>query len=1143
MPRHMLPVAFVLLAALPLTPNGKVDRRALPSPVWSSSSDARPRTPEEEMLHDLFCEVLSRERVGIHDSFFSLGGHSLMAMQLLSRIRAALGVDLPVRSVFDAPTIAQLAGQLSSCNKIEFNVAPQSRPERLPLSHGQQRLWFIDQMQGGSAQFHIPEALHLRGDLDPIVVERAINAIIARHETLRTHFAQMDGDPVQIISPELTISIPLVDLTALPSDQQQAAVKRAQCHEWEEPFDLTHGPLLRVKLLKLAHQEYVLLRTFHHIIADGWSEDIFHREFAALYSAFRNGEEPSLSKVAVQYADYLQWQTGIEGQSRRSAGLEYWKKQLADIPEQLELPRDRPRPSRPTFTGNVLRITLPQEQLIALEALSRKNNCTLYMTMLAAFSLLLHRYSGQDDILIGSPVANRPDPRLEQIMGYFSAAVVMRLQVDSAINFSDLLAQARSVALEAYRHQDVPFEQLAQAVSARNLNHPSVFQVIFALQNTPAGKHTIAGVQNALLPDPEPRVRFDLELYAWQMDNKLELCWLYSQDLFDSWRIEQMAEHFSRLLASLAAQPERPLHQVQMISRDERQRLLDEWNQTAPSYRAAARVHELFEQQAAKSREAIAAEFEDRQLTYDELDRRSNQLAHYLQKSGVAANAPVAVCMERSFELLVALLAVLKAGGGYVPLDPAYPGERLSYMLRDSGARIVVTHSALLCTFSQHSMRVIALDAEWPQIALESQSPPAVAAHPHDLAYIIYTSGSTGHPKGVAVEHLQVCNQLFWAGEALSLSSHDCVLQKASFGFDASILEIFLPLACGARIAIAAPGDERDIDRLIELALEKSVSYVDLAPSLLSALLDHPSIEQWTSLRIMSSGAEALTPELAGLFHRKLSAELWNTYGPTETTVQSTWCRCLPGTAVVPIGKPLANTRVYVLDKYLRPVPAGIAGELYISGEGVARGYWNRPGFTAEKFLADPFSAVSGKRMYRTGDLVRWSPDGNLEFLGRADHQIKIRGFRIELGEIESALRLHPQVMDAIVTVHERGSVKQLYGYVVSPGSHDELGEALQHSLRQSLPEYMVPGVITVLSSWPLTPNGKIDRRALPLPNQESLTWKAPQTPEEEVVCAVFAGVLGVERVGIDDSFFDLGGHSLLAARLVSRIRAALGRE
>ncbi|HZI57394.1 MAG TPA: amino acid adenylation domain-containing protein, partial [Verrucomicrobiae bacterium] len=990
--------------------------------------------------------------------------------------------------------------------------------------------------------------MRLRGDLDVAALRSAINEIIARHEVLRTCFTQIDGEPVQVIVPQFPFDVPLVDLSALDSHSQQEELNNALHREWEEPFDLTRGPLLRAKLLKLSAQDHVFLRTFHHIVADGWSEEIFNREFAELYAVFREGRSPSLAPLPLQYADYVLWQRSAAGEPRLSASWGYWQKQLLAALDSLDLPRDRPRPMRQSFAGALLHTTLPEKQLSSLEGLARCNDCTLYMAMVAAFSILLQRYSEQSDILIGSPVANRHDPRFEKIIGYFSSAIVMRLRLAPEESFVDLLKQTRTTALDAYRHQDVPFEQLARDVSPqRSINQPPVFQVMFALQNVPASLHALPGLQVETLLDDEPRVRLDLELYAWQRDEKLELYWIYNRDLFDRWRMEQMAGDFGRLLKSLAAEPNAALRSLQMMNNADRRRILSEWNPAKVEYPKYSSVHSLFEEQAARASQAIAAEFGKQRLTYGELDRRANQLAHYLIKINVRPDVRVGICMERSPELLVALLGVLKAGGAYVPLDPAYPQERLIYMLEDSSAGILIGQSALLPNLPGHNCTVLALDMEWDRIVQEPHHPLFTAVYPKNLAYIIYTSGSTGRPKGVAVEHRQVCNQLFWAGEALSLGAEDCVLQKASFSFDASILEIFLPLAYGARIAIAEPGGERDVDYLVQLAIDKSVSYVDLAPSLLDALLDHPLIEQWTSLRTISSGAEALKPELADTFYQKLSAELWNTYGPTETTVQSTYARCVPQARIVPIGKPVANTSLYVLDGSLDPAPIGVTGELYIGGAGVARGYWNRPGLTAEKFIADPFALEPGKRFYRTGDLVRWMPDGNLEFLGRADHQVKIRGFRIELGEIESALRAHHAVADAIVMVQERGNVKQLVAHVIAresdSGDDPNPEETLQAHLRGSLPAYMVPGVISMLACWPLTPSGKIDRRALASLSKESHEQSSPRTWEEEVMCAVFADVLGVERVGREDNFFELGGHSLLAARLVGRVRRALGKE
>ena len=582
LPRHMLPSAIVVLPALPLTPNGKIDRRALPAPEWRGNSNAPPRTPEEEILCHIFSEVLSLDRIGIHDSFFDLGGHSLMAMQLLSRIHATFGIDLPARVFFDSPTVAQLATQLGAFEKHNLPAGPQPRPERLPVSFSQQRLWFIDQLEGSSAQYHIPEALRLRGELDITALKSAVNEMIERHESLRTCFAEIDGEPTQIICPHVTLDVPLIDLSALDPHTQHKELKAALHNEWEEPFDLTRGPLLRAKLIKLSAQEHVFLRTFHHIVADGWSEEIFNRELVETYAAFREGRRPALPPLPLQYADYVLWQRSSTAEPRRSAALDYWAKQLLEAPDQLDLPRDRPRPARQSFAGELLHLTFPEDHLSALEGLARGNGCTLYMALVSAFSVLLQRYSGQNDILIGTPVANRQDPRLEKVIGYFSSAIVMRMRLDPEQSFTDLLKQARATALDAYRHQDVPFEQLAREVSPpRGRNHPPVFQVMFALQNAPASMHALPGLQVEPFIDDQPRVRLDLELYAWQRDKKLELYWIYNRDLFDRWRIEQMAGDFGRLLESVIAEPNAALHRLQMISGADRRRMLSEWNQTA----------------------------------------------------------------------------------------------------------------------------------------------------------------------------------------------------------------------------------------------------------------------------------------------------------------------------------------------------------------------------------------------------------------------------------------------------------------------------------------------------------------------------------------------------------------------------------
>jgi amino acid adenylation domain-containing protein/non-ribosomal peptide synthase protein (TIGR01720 family) len=1036
LPGYMVPSVFITLDHFPLTSNGKLDRKALPAPERRSESSRVARTPEEEVLCGMFADVLGIPRAGIDDNFFALGGQSLMAMQLVSRIRTTFEVDITVRSIFDWPTVAQLVQALRGVEKSRAPLKRQTRPEHLPLTPSQRRLWFLDQLQGGSTEYHIPEALRLRGELDVAALRQAINAIVARHESLRTHFIQIDGELTEIIEPEILLEVPVEDLSILDHPEQQQKIKAALEHEWSEPFSLARSPLFRAKLLKMKQQEHVLLYTFHHIISDGWSENIFKHELALLYQAFHEGRQSPLEPLPIQYADFVLWQRS------RADDLQYWKEKLSGIPEQLELPRDRPRQSRQTFAGSLVRTVLSVEQVAALHLLGRNNQATLYMTLLAAFGVLLHRYSGQADIVVGSPIANRQDPQLEHLIGYFASALVMRTHIDPQQSFRDFLAEVRTTALEAYRHQDVPFEQIREGLSPeRSVNYPQIFQVLFALQNLPYGALNLKDLEIEPLISEAPRVRLDLEVYASESSQKLEFYWVYNRDLFDRWRIEQMAGHYFRLLQSAVDGPNEPVHSLEMMTREEHRQIVTEWNDTAVKYEPEC-VHHLFEDFAHKSPGFIAADFEGQHFTYRELDCHSNQLAHYLKRLGVGPEVKVGICMERGLEMLVGLLGILKAGGAYVPLDPGYPPERLAYMLQDCGANVVLTQARLTSHLSR-KIHVVELDSNWDAITSESEDAPSVAVRPENLAYIIYTSGSTGRPKGVAVEHRQVSNQMLWGGEALALTPADRVLQKASFSFDASLLEIFLPLAWGARIVIARPGGEQDVNYLAKLAIAKSVTYVDLAPSLLEALIEHPLIQQWTSLRVISSGAETLKPELVTKFYQKLRAELWNTYGPTETTVQSTFTKCLPAESVVPIGKPLANTCVYVLDKQLGLVPAGVAGELYIGGAGVARGYWKRADLTAEKFIPDPFSLQGGERLYRTGDLVRWLPDGNLEFLGRADQQVKIRGFRIELGEIEASLASHPGVQDSVVVMREdEPGEKRLVGYVVSRQAESVQDEA-----------------------------------------------------------------------------------------------------
>ncbi len=1147
-----------------------------------------PASETEIQVSKIWQELLGIGQIGIHDNFFEMGGNSLIATQLLSRLRQVFNIPIPLETVFDNSTIGQLAKALvaykrasaareqaaqpkpapvapppvvaepvlrleeAAKEKVQLPLLRQTRNGHLPLSFSQQRLWFINQLEGATPQYNLPEGMRLKGELDLEALDQTASAIVERHEVLRTRFIDVDGEPEQIIDPPAPVHIPVEDLSMFDSAEQQARVVAAQRQDCEYRFDLAHGPLLRLRLLKLSEHEHVLLRNFHHIVSDGWSQGIFNQEFATLYEAFHLKKKVPLDPLPVQYADFALWQRQIMDGEALDQHLEYWKEQLRGIPEVLNLPADHPRGERQNFAADMCRFEIPNALVEALVRISNAGRATLYMTLLSAFAVLLHRYSGQDDIVVGTPIANRQDPQLEGLIGYFVNALVMRTHVAPEKNFQELLAMVRTTALDGYRHRDIPFEQLREVLPPqRNLNIPPVFQVMFAHQNVPTTHHHMEGLEVEPIRAAMLQVRFDLEAVFSSDQAALELCWLYNRELFDRWRMEQMSRQYQILMEAIASTPDVPLNQLSILSHADRKQVLEEWNQTTRALPSQKLVHQIFEEQVAKDPDALALECEDARLTYIELDRRANQLAHFLRKLGVMQETKVGVCLQRGPEMIVSLLGVLKAGGAYVPLDPAYPSDRLAYMAQDSGMKVVLTQAELRDRLTGFHGAIVELDKDAARISQEDTRAHGVKVYAENLAYVIYTSGSTGKPKGVTVEHRQVCNQLMWAGEAIALTSADRVLQKASFSFDASILEIFLPLAWGACIIVAKPGGEQDADYLVRLVTEKAVTYVDLVPSLLEGLLEHPAISGWTSLRLMSSGAEVLKPELVKAFYRALpAATLWNTYGPTEATVQATYTPCLETERSVPIGVPVANTQIYVLDAWMEPAPVGVAGELYIGGAGVARGYWMRPELTAQKFVPNPFATEPGERLYRTGDVVRWSREGKLEFDGRADHQVKVRGYRIELGEIEAVLRDHAQVRDALVTVRDNSGQKQLLAYVIvrqeaetQANSNGFQARDLQAHLRKFLPAYMVPSDVIVVSAWLLTANGKIDRQALPLPEQQPDNYREPRGPQEQMLCEIVAGVLSLERVGIDDNFFSLGGHSLLAMRLVSRVRTMMGME
>ncbi|HZU33902.1 MAG TPA: amino acid adenylation domain-containing protein, partial [Candidatus Angelobacter sp.] len=1031
LPDYMVPTAFVFLPALPLTPNGKLDRRALPAPERQLESYRAPRTPDEEMLCGIFADVLSLDRIGIDDNFFSLGGHSLTATRLVSQIRATLEVDLPLKLLFEAPSVGQLAPHLRGARMTRIPLAPQPRPERLPLSNSQQRLWFIDQLEGSSAQYNLPEALRLRGELDLAALRRSIQSVVDRHETLRTHFAYAGGAPFQIIDPQLKIALPVEDISALSDGEQQASVLAALNQEFERPFDLSKGPLFRMRLFKLGEHDHVFLRTLHHIISDGWSQAVFNNEFMQLYEAFRHGKPDPLPALAVQYVDYAIWQRLWLTEEKVTSDLEYWKKQLVGIPEQLELPKDRPRQARRTYVADVFSITVPANVLAGLKQVGQANDATLYMVLLSAFALLLQRYSGQNDIVVGSPIANRQDSQLENLIGFFVNSLIMRVRPGIEQGFPQLLASVRNVALEAYQHQDLPFERLVEELSPeRRLNAAPIFQVIFALQNAPMAVEQFKDLQVEAVAADDPRVRIDLEVHAVEHDAVLDLHWLYSRDLFDPWRMEQMAAHYLRLLQAIVADPRRQIEDFELLSNTELSRITQEWNQTGREIPDVT-LTQLFESQVEQTPDGTALIFGDETLSYRELNAHANRLAHLLIYLGIGPENFIALGVPRSIDMLVALVAVLKAGAAYLPIDPSYPAERIQVMLNDACPRCIITTVELAPKFSGgfHILRLDDPDFAKSLLAQPDHNPVnserTVALRPSNPAYVIFTSGSTGVPKGVVVTHAGLPSIAQTRQEKLALTPASRVLQFSSLSFDVSVVEIIMAFTTGAALVLLRD-DQRSGAPLREALIRHGVTHASLPPVVLPTL----DLEEELPLTHLVVGSEALSADLVEKWSR--GRILIHAYGPTETSIVSTMSAPLSGRQQPPIGKPIINTRVYVLDERLRPVAAGVPGELYIAGAGLARGYLNRPGITADRFLADPHGNP-GDRMYRTGDLVRWRVDGDLEFIGRTDQQVKIRGFRVELGEIESILAQHPRVREALVIAREDcASEKQLLGYVIA---------------------------------------------------------------------------------------------------------------
>jgi amino acid adenylation domain-containing protein/non-ribosomal peptide synthase protein (TIGR01720 family) len=1152
LPDYMVPNAFMLLDTLPLTPNGKIDRHSLPVPDFTrpylQENFVAPSTHIEKVLAQIWAEVLGVEQVGIYDKFLELGGHSLLAIQIVSRVRDTINVELPLDSLFGSPTIAELQERIETEQREKpFKQAPPiqrvSRNQNLPLSWSQEQLWFLAQLEPDTPVYNEPCTIRFGGAININALDKAFNEIIKRHESLRTHFITVDGEPVQVIAPAATFNLTVVDLRQLPQQESKAEALRLATRDALQPFDLTTGPLLRATLMQIADDDYRLFLTFHHIIIDGVSiSSVFLKELAALYKAFSIGESLSLAPLPVQCADFALWQRQWFTQEILAPQLKYWKQQLADLPV-LQLPYDRPRSAVQTFQGARQYLTLSKELTQALKTLSQQSGVTLYITLLAAFKTLLYRYTGSENIVVGTVSAGRNRPEIEGLIGYFVNTLVLRTDLSLNPNFLELLSRLREVTLGAYAHEDLPYQKLVNTLQPeRNLSQNPLFQVAFVLE--PPMPSLNSGWTVSYLDIQTDTAKFDLTLALDSRPEGIVGCFEYNTDLFEAATISRMIGHFKTMLAGIVANPIARVSELPLLTQRERYQLLVEWNNTTQEYPQDKCIHQLFEEQVERSPDAIAVVFEDKQLTYRELNQRANCLAHYLKTLSVGPEVLVGICVERSSEMVVGLLGILKAGGAYVPLDPTYPTERLGYMLEDSLVQVLLTSAQLVKSLPKHKAGVVCLDTNWEQIAMQSDSNPVNGVTRDNLAYVIYTSGSTGKPKGVQIFHRAVVNFLISMRLAPGLTERDVLLCVTTLSFDIAALELFGPMIVGARVVMVSREVASDGQQLSETLTKSGATVMQATPASWRLLLE-AGWQGNKQLKILCGG-EPMTRDLANQLQAR-TASLWNMYGPTETTIWSTVYEVESGKGAVPIGRPIANTQIYLLDQHLQPVPIGVPGELYISGDGVARGYLNRPDLTDEKFIPNPFNNQPGSRLYKTGDQARYLSDGNIEFKGRIDNQVKIRGFRIELGEIEAAIAQYPGVRETVVIAREDvPGHKYLVAYIV-PGSSDALASSdLRGFLKAKLPDYMIPGAFVILSALPLTPNGKVDRRALPTPEfhpelQRSLV--APRTPIEEMLASIWADVLRIEQVGVHHNFFELGGHSLLATQVISRVRDTFAVE
>ncbi|MEM8531177.1 MAG: amino acid adenylation domain-containing protein [Chloroflexota bacterium] len=1153
-PAYMIPSVYVSLTTFPLTPNRKIDRRALPAPegviTASTVEFVAPRTPTEEMVAGIWANILHQPQVGAFDNFFALGGHSLLATRLIAHIRDTFHVNLPMRSVFETATVAELATQIEQLRHNQKQSAlppiiPVERSRVLPLSFAQERLWVVYQFAPDSPAYNLSVAVRVTGSIDTVRLERSLYRLIQRHETLRTNIGIVDGQTCQIIAPELQPDIVFHDLQSMSKADQETYVQRELEQNGQQPFNLTDGALLRTHLFCLTPEEHILQIVIHHIVTDGWSQELLVRDLMALYSTDEDEQEVDLPSLTIQYADYATWQRQWFHGETLETQLDYWRNQLAELPT-LTLSTDRPRPAVQTDRGARYPVTLSSTVSNELTQLAQREGATLFMTLLAAFHVFLCRYSGQHDTVIGTPISGRTHPEVDSLIGCFVNLLVMRADTAGNPTFRQFLRQVRTNALDAYAHQDMPFEQLVDVLQPiRDMSRFPLFQVAFMLGHQPRAFEPPSGLTLHALEAPNVTAKYDLVLDLQTSAEGLQGTLEYNTDLFDMATIARLVQHFQTLLNHIVVNPNQQLADLSLITATERNQLLNEWNATQVDYPRNVSIPRLFADQAADTPTALACVFDDQRLTYAELDQRTNQLAHYLGTCGVIPGNYVAVCLERSVDFVVAIIAILKAGAAYVPLDPTYPAERIAMMLADSQARVVLTQAYLAEYFASTQLMVIALDGS--HASAISQQPttfPSVALTAEHPAYMMYTSGSTGQPKGVIIPHCAI-SRLVLHTNYITLSARDRIAWASNTSFDASTFELWAALLNGGCVVHVPQQILLDPAQLGTYLHEQAITTLFVTTALFNQVAYHAP-KSFMSLQYLLFGGEAVDPiAVQTILEQGRPQHLLHVYGPTESTTFATWCEVktiAPMASTVPIGAPLTNTQTYILDETFQPVPIGVAGELCVGGDGLATAYFARPALTASKFVPHPYSQYEGVRLYRTGDQARWRDDGTIEFMGRFDHQIKLRGFRIELGEIEVALGQHPGVHEVLVVLQENDSEKRLIAYLTQPSNERVTVDELRDFLQTRLPEFMIPAVFMVLEQFPLTPNGKVDRKALPQPENSrpalAEAYVAPRTPVEEMVAEIWRDVLEIDQIGIHDSFFSLGGNSLMATQIVARLQS-----